>query len=226
MISMSWDLKVLWQYRNQIRLLNNYISFEEITLEKQIELWTNRINTNNEFKTPNIRKQFLYHIHDLKSISLYDLEQQMLALYHPLSTLDSLQFTNDDIPGIRLKMQNSSNSSIKEFYRDLLKLSLLKRLSSDAYGSDYGENSFKSPEIIRSIIDDSTYIGYTRYPSRHFRYTFYINELHFEDKYSPYSYAVPISDTLCITTLLLLNRDTHIDTQINYQQVFINRIMK
>lgn len=229
--SIVWDIFNLVEGSSVNKYLKNYISFELIDVAAKKQLLIDQIHTSISFKNPK-RRQKLDFLSGFESDSIDILEDKILLMHPTLSTLDSLQYGNDDIIAYRQLMNKARNQELKGFYKELFSVAMLETLSSDVYDdSDCGFYNLDW-EIIRPISSDSTYIGSVFYADGRSKYAYLINGIYFEGSRIPSIngiylesshnfniYTVPKSDTLTIYTIMMRNAWTKIDTILNNQRI-------
>lgn len=210
----------IWRIHIKRIEVQNYVNFEKETIDSSISILDKTIQTSIDFKTPCRRNQLLF-LSGFEGWPPELLERQMLKMYSNINTLDSLPYPyrSEEISKPREEFNNSKNKNLKSLYEGLLKQGMLETLAREVYDDSncgFGDGLWM---IVRPIISDSTYIGTQFNPDRRAKYAYQINGEYFEGGYDTRIFTIARTDTIRITSMIMRNAWTRIDTLLSEEQI-------
>jgi len=196
-----------------VNLLENYIPFETLNMNNKRLNFIKQIQTSYEFY-PEARKKQFKNMLNVESKDAGGLEELILSWHPEAIDFDSLSLVGDKLLINRADVIQVKDQRISSFYMQRYEKELLEYLSQAS--SPWGIADYFGFDIVRSIGEDSVYVGNYTMSDYHYKFAFILNDFYFPLK-EECEYKIPWSDTLNVQFEIMENRRTHIDTTVQNQ---------
>ncbi len=215
-ISIMLDWFHMYRNGRDINCLDNYISFEKRNINEKRLSFIKQIQTSLEFMGEERFKRDKNML-NLESKDAADYEDAILSWYPETKEFDSLSFS-DRILIKHADVLHYKDQKIRSFYELRYELELLEVLYAIS-GSTTGIADYFGYNIVRSVVEDSVFIGNYAMSDNRKKFAFILNDLYFPSSLDGI-YTIPWSDTLNVETIIMESRKTYIDTT-RHKQVLI-----
>ncbi len=211
------DLASMIKHHRDNVLMANYVAFEKENIRNLQLKSIERIDNTISFRR-NHWGNYFEAFRNLEVMSLVDLEENLILLLDPeISSLDELDYFNQEIKDARKRMNEAKNDDIRSLYESLLFSAMLDLLESNVnrYPCLMYINQY---QIVRPITEDSVYIGGLAFYPERIKNAFSINGHYFDEQSDEY-YQIPAADTVHILSIEIENNRRSLDTMVTSQTI-------